>query len=753
MKTLQLPNSFRLTPLTTSVALAMSFVFTSHNVFADVADSDEGDYETLTVTGTRAAREINEIAANVTSIGAERVDALAANNIRDLLRYEPGVNVEGGGRFGLSNINIRGINGDRVLMLVDEVPVSDEFSFGPNLSSRRDFVDVDLIKEVKVIRGPASTLYGSDAIGGVVAFTTKDPEDFVADGESFAGRVKLGYVSQSDETYINTQLAGVAGDWQWLLNAGYRDSAESDTFFDDDGTTGSEQRSANPQDGSVENGLLKLIWSPNDMHRLVFVAETFSGETDTTITSDVGNVSLGTMTIASTGEDERERDRLSVQYRYQPQTQQTEGFYLQRVAVNAFTQTSETTQHSEFSRLSLGQVPTASIRTRDSFFEQDIQGLLAQADFQLSADKGWGEHYLITGIEWQDTDSESLREGLTVNAQSGDVIPEFSVFPARDFPVSNLKEYAFYIQDEIQLMNKRLTLSPGLRYDKFELEAESDAIFANANPGVEISGYDDSETSAKLGAVYEIDENQTFWLQWAEGFRIPPMDDVNIGFTNFAGGYTSLANPDLRPERVESVEFGWRQTIDTLSWSISVYQNDYEDFIESLAVRGFNPVTNLLEFQARNIDDVEIRGVDLSVNWQYQAWQVRFAGSWQSSENEATGEELDSMLPTQTILGVQYGDSSDPWRVELVGTRISEANAFNVAEGQPELFIAPSATYLDLLAHYEITEDIRINGGIFNITDKQYWYASEVRGRNVTENLDRFTAPGRNMSVNVIVNF
>ena len=764
MKILQIPSRFTLLPL----AAMVSFVLTPFTVISEeIADAE---YETVSVTGTRAAREINEIAANVTSIGAQRVDALAANNLRDILRYEAGVGVEGSGRFGLSNINIRGINGDRVLMLVDEVPISDEFSFGPNLSSRRDFVDVDLIKEVQIIRGPASTLYGSDAIGGVVSFTTKDPQDFVQQDESFAGRVKLGYVSQSNERYVNSQLAGVAGDWQWLLNAGYRDSSETDTFFtdgsdqgpdqgsDQGSNEGSDQRTANPQDSTVENGLFKLIWSPDNAHRLVMVAETFSGDTDTNITSDIGNVSLGTLTTASTGKDERERDRVSVQYRYQPQSQHSDGIKLQRIAFNAFSQSTETTQYSAFSRLSLGEVPIASTRTRDSFFEQDIQGGLAQVDFQFSGDEilgieGWGDHYLIAGIEWQDTDSGSLREGLTVNAQTGAVIPEFSVFPARDFPLSNLQEYAFYIQDEIQLMNKALTLSPGLRYDKFELEAETDTIFASANPGVEISGYDDSETSLKLGAVYDVSDQQSFWLQWAEGFRIPPMDDVNIGFTNFAGGYTSLANPDLRPERVDSIELGWRQSVDTLSWSISVYQNDYQDFIESLAVRGFNPQTNLLEFQARNIDDVEIRGLDLSVNWQYQRWQVRFAGSWQSSENKATGEELDSVLPTQTILGVQYGDASDPWRVELVGTRVGEANAFDTVAGQPAPFIAPSVTYLDLLAHYEISEDIRINGGIFNITDKQFWYASEVRGRNVDENLDRFTAPGRNMSINVVVNF
>ncbi len=736
------------------LAVAIASVMTSPMTYADELEG----YENITVSATKMERDINEIAANVTTIDAERVDAIAANNIRDLLRYEPGVTVEGSGRFGLSDINIRGINGDRVLIVLDNVPVADGFSFGPNLSARRDFIDIDLIKQVEVIRGPASTLYGSDAIGGVVSFISKDPSDLVDEGERFAGRVKLGYVSASGESFVNGQLAGVAKEWQWLVNAGYRDTSETETFFDSD-AVGAEQQSANPQDGSVENALVKLIWTPSDTHRFTFVGETFRSDSQTEVTSDVGAISRGVLTQESRGDDERERERFSMQYRYQPKSgSEVDSALLQslidaglhRFSFDAYSQSSETVQHTELVRMRLGDVPLSMFRTRDSYFEQDTQGVLAQADFVFGEEVA---HYLIWGAEWQKTDSKALREGMTQALPSGQMLPEFSVFPARDFPISELKEFALYVQDEIQFFEGAFTLSPGLRYDDFSLTPESDALFAAANPGVEIAGYDDNELSAKLGAVYDVSEDASVWLQWAQGFRIPPMDDVNVGFTNFAGGYTSLSNPNLQPERVDSYEIGFRQRIAGFSWAISAYVNQYEDFIESLALKGFNPQTNLLEFQARNIDDVEIKGVDLSADWQIDQWHLRLATSWQNSEDKATGEELESVLPTQTVVGIQYGAMDDPWRVELVGTHTREANVVEAGEGEPQAFVAPSATYIDLLAHYQVTDNVRINAGIFNITDKQYWFASEVRGRTVGENLDRFTAPGRNVSINAVVTF
>jgi hemoglobin/transferrin/lactoferrin receptor protein len=238
------------------------------------------------------------------------------------------------------------------------------------------------------------------------------------------------------------------------------------------------------------------------------------------------------------------------------------------------------------------------------------------------------------------------------------------------------------------------------------------------------------------------------------------MDDVNVGFTNFAGGYTSLANPELEPESVVSHELGFRASTSSFDFSLSAYQNVYKDFIESLALVGFNRQTNLLEFQARNIDEVEITGVDASLTWfmgesfaRLDNWVTRLSYSKQNSEDKASGEELDSIMPAQSVLGISYGNYDALWRVELATTYSEQANEVAAPQDAPAFFIAPSYTLIDLLGHYQINDDIRINAGVFNIFDKEYYLASEVRGRTRAENLGRFSSPGRNFSMNVIVKF
>jgi hemoglobin/transferrin/lactoferrin receptor protein len=321
-----------------------------------------------------------------------------------------------------------------------------------------------------------------------------------------------------------------------------------------------------------------------------------------------------------------------------------------------------------------------------------------------------------------------------------------------------LKESSVFIQDEIQLLAGKLILSPGVRYDKFKLSALIDDLFSAANPGVSVSDFEDSQLSKKLGLVYQLSDDYNVWLQYAEGFRIPPMDDVNIGFTNFLGGYTSLSNPDLKPESVVSIEAGIRGVTSAFSWSLSAYKNDYDDFIESLSFVGIAE-NGFTQFQATNIDSVEISGVEGQVNWHLSEsfnsmnnWQIRASFSVQDSKNDATGEELESILPSQTVVGIQYNEIDDPWRLELAATHTSKANAIN-SDPDNAFFVAPSHLTWDLLGHYKINDKIKINGGIFNLTDKEYWLASEVRGQSETANLLSLTSVGRNASVNIIVTF
>ena len=133
-------------------------------------------------------------------IDATRIERGQIQDVADLIRYEPNLSVRGESqrRFGNAGISIRGIDGNRVLMLIDGVRLADEFSFGTSLlnGTGRDTPDLDTRKRVEIVRGSASSLYGSDAIGGVVSYLTRDPSDYMrlTDDNAYIG-LKSGYAS------------------------------------------------------------------------------------------------------------------------------------------------------------------------------------------------------------------------------------------------------------------------------------------------------------------------------------------------------------------------------------------------------------------------------------------------------------------------------------------------------------------------------------------------------------------------------
>ena len=169
--------------------------------------SHAAEIEYITVTATRVERLLEDVPATVSIISADEVEKNLSRDIRDLIRYEPGVSVGGSNRFGLNGITIRGIGDDRVLTQVDGVPTIDEYNFGAFMTARRDFVDVDALKTVEVVRGPASSLYGSDALGGVVSFLTKDPEDYLEAVERPWYLSAKGGYSSEDNSFLTTATA------------------------------------------------------------------------------------------------------------------------------------------------------------------------------------------------------------------------------------------------------------------------------------------------------------------------------------------------------------------------------------------------------------------------------------------------------------------------------------------------------------------------------------------------------------------
>jgi len=189
-------------------------------------DADAG-IEVITVEASKIPTPAADIASRVTVIDERRIERELAQNIGDLVRYEPGVEVaDQGSRFGLSGFSIRGIGGNRVQIEVDGVPTSDAFSIGSFSNASRDFVDVANLKQVEIIRGPSSALFGSDALGGVVSFVTKGPADYLRGRDSYYD-VSGGFNSVDDSTVAGGTFAWRIGEVGAMLRATRRDGAPS----------------------------------------------------------------------------------------------------------------------------------------------------------------------------------------------------------------------------------------------------------------------------------------------------------------------------------------------------------------------------------------------------------------------------------------------------------------------------------------------------------------------------------------------
>jgi hemoglobin/transferrin/lactoferrin receptor protein len=158
------------------------------------ADPPVIELEVLTVTPTKTERSAFEVPASVSIIGPERIESEQPQSIGDLLEELPNVELLSGPRRIGETANIRGLDEERIVTTIDGA--RQNFNIG---HQGRVFIKPDLLKQVEVYRGANSALYSSGAIGGVIAFTTKDASDLLDPGERFGARLKGSFQDVNDE--------------------------------------------------------------------------------------------------------------------------------------------------------------------------------------------------------------------------------------------------------------------------------------------------------------------------------------------------------------------------------------------------------------------------------------------------------------------------------------------------------------------------------------------------------------------------
>jgi hemoglobin/transferrin/lactoferrin receptor protein len=689
--------------------------------------------DAVTVTATRNETTIGNVPATVTVIDSKEIDERNVNNIRDLIRYEPGVSVGNSPqRTGSGSYVIRGIGENRVLVTVDGVRVPDFPANSQPGTYFRDYVDLENVKRVEIVRGPASSLYGSDAIGGVVAYITKDPADYLnLFNKNWYTGLKSGY-SSADSSFSETAtLAARNGDVDMLLLLTRRDGHE---------TENNGSREANPQDYSVNNALGKLVYHVSPVDQVRLTVEAVERNTDTDFRSDVGPVT-GAVVTASKANDHTVRRRVSVDHVHSAQV----GF-VDSIRWQVAYQDVDRNEHSDQSRLVGGT--SQRLRVTDQDFGQEIYSvdLQLQSNFNIAS----LPNRLTYGFDVDFTQTSRPRDRTEFNLTAGTSTKTVAgeSFPTKVFPDTDTLLGGAYVQDEITALDERLSIIPAARVDYYKMTPHSDFAFErnnNAGPVGEVSA---AEVSPKLGALYRLTDTYSIFGQYAHGFRSPPYDDANIGFTNTAAQYRILPNPDLEPETSDGFEAGVRGAFkDGSSFSITGFYTLYKNFIENRQV-GVEAGTNFLLFQSINLDKVTIYGAEAKGRWQFHP-RVSLLGAvaYARGEDEQTGNPVDSVDPLKGVLGLRY-DDPDNWGAELIGTAVAPHNRVS----NPTLFKAPGYGTLDLIGFWNFNPNLSLNVGLFNLLDKKYWIAQDTVGVAANSSqLELYTQPGTTFAVNAVV--
>lgn len=704
----------------------------AHAAEAVVAtDGEDEALDEIVVVANKAERRLRDVAATVTVLTREKLADDLSMSLGESFRYTPGIDEEWvGGRFGSEGINIRGIGGNRVALVVDGVKLGDQFQIGSFSNATHDFIDAGFVQRTEVLHGPASALYGSDAIGGVVAVRTIAPGELTG-GRGIGGVASANYQGADDSLHGRALAAFGDAARGVVLGASLRDGGVRDSAA-----------LSNPLDEREFRRLSALLGFATDSAE----GQSFSFGMlyqHSKVESDLKSM-LGAGRFASTTALEGDDDsRLAVAHGEVGFG--SPGAFVDAGILRLYAGNSKVDQHTLDVR---NNAPRPVVIARRFEYEQAFHGF--EVNLQRDCNTASVIHRLGAGIEYRRTRTEEQRDGTETGIADG--IARNSVlgeeFPVRDFPVSHTDEWGFYVEDTMRF--RKVSVIASLRADRYELSPHGDAIYVEDNPAVAPVSLDESDLSPKLGLIWHAADAVDLYLQYAHGFRAPPFEDANIGFDIALFKYRAIPNPELQSETSDGWDAGLRIRGERGYLNLALFRTDYQDFIESKVRIGFDAASDRVLFQSRNLGEARIGGIEGSLGVFLPGLDdaLSIDGSFYlaRSENGDNGEPLNTVGPAQAVLGVTWRAQDERRQVRLAA-RLTEAWTER-DESAGELFEPPGHAILDLLFSQAIGERGVVRAGLMNLTDRSWWQWTAVRGLAPDDPLlPHLAQPGRNLSI------
>ena len=659
-----------------------------------VLDEEYIDAGAVVVTANRGASRIADVPARVTLIGSAAIASRPAATVDEMLSTVPGLNISRS--FGIfshkSSVTMRGLSGNeqaRVLVMIDGVPVnkSDGGSVNWNL------LDPDMVERIEVVKGPASSMYGSNAMGGAINVITRRPTG------GFSGKVTAGYGTFNTFTgRINLgQKFGTDPDrgFYYLLNGFYR---QSDGYI----TQSEFDRAANPyivpSDMQEYSGSLKAGYN---IRKGEFIEADFIAYNDMRGTGELVWQPHGNTTDHDTYQVRTrysiERDRLSADVSL---------FWLKE-----------------------------NYRKVNEYMKDDYTWYNVLSE---RLDAG-----MLSSVTWKAGSRHSLSAGTDLKAGSVDAADVYYTSTDIVYNRGRMLSAGLYLQDAFKIVPERLTLTAGLRYDlsmfrdgAFYIDAPSaETVFMRNIEDRDMDNVTWGALSPKLALNYTPSASARIYLSAGRGFRPSVLDDL-CRSGRIRGGF-KLANPDASPEYLANVEAGGDFTLaGKLRASLSAWYSQGRDFLyyvntgDSIDMGyGLRPI-----LVRTNIPLVEITGAEAELNWPVTpAVILGAAGSWSYSVISEyrlldTGDPVDLTGNHLTDVPSATVSLSARWNNRFV-------NAGLVARYQGAMWVNdqniydevvagdryPAYATVDLRLSRVFAEKISLNLGVQNLLDTKFY--------------------------------
>jgi iron complex outermembrane receptor protein len=705
--------TIKYSPLALAVLTAMSC---SLHAADKEFQKDEHDIEKLVITASPLKRTALQSSTPVTVISGEELDQNQAATLGETLRNVPGVHSSYFGPVASSPI-IRGLDGPRIKIVQNGLDASDASRVGPD---HQVASETSTASQIEVLRGPATLLYGSGAIGGVVNIV--DNRLPASTQESARGEVFAQYDNVADAKTLSTDLNGGIGNFAWHLDAYDRNTGDYKIPVPADiNETGGNTKLSNSAI-SANGYTLGAGWI-NDNNRLALSYGRMDSE------------------YGVPGEDGVYIKLQQNRYQGVADWNKLNGFFSSFHWQNSYTDY----QHSEFEGAEVGT----------TFKNESIESRL------------WAEHAVIAG--WKGV------MGLHYNNQDFEAIGDEAFTPP-----TKTNSVAFFLMEERQSGDLLWQLGTRLEQLKHDVDNTFFADFAQQNP-IQFDKKNYTAVSSSAGVVWSLNTQSSFAFNYAFSQRAPSASEIfaygphiGSGTYEIGGGFTIVeqdglfnviqASEDMNKEVSNNLDVSYRYNADSWNGSVSVFHNQISNYI-------FEQVTDLVVSDGTFVtqqafDDYvavnggaaqEIDGLPVVIFSQQDASLYGFEAQldWHLSDDwrweiftDYTRAKLDSGANVPRIPPMRVGSSVHyelgNWHAEVEAIRNSKQDKTAANETQTSGYTLLSASanyYLDFDA-VDMTIYLKAN----NLTNQE----ARVHSSYIK---DEAPLPGRSFSVGVRARF